>query len=558
MRLNKTTTVLSIAILSALFFVPFLGRVHLFDWDEINFAECSREMIKMHDYTRVYIDFKPFWEKPPMYFWMQSTAMKTFGVTEFAARFPNAICGIVTLIVVFLCGSRIIDRKFGILWALAYGGSLFPNMYFKSGIIDPWFNLFIFLSLYFFILYHWKRNGFDKPGLNKRPVYYVLWSGIFMGLAILTKGQVALMVFLLVLGVYLVYNRFRFYFGWGYALLFLVMAAAVTATWYGYETAKNGPWFITQFLKYQYRLFTTHDADQKGFFGYHYIVLLIGCFPASLLAIPSFFRTRYSGRFDKDFKIWMLILFWVVTVLFTIVQSRIIHYSSLAWFPVTFLAANTLYKWDRKEMGYTRYASVLIAILGGIIALLLVAAPFIAMNIKKLIPYVDDKFAQGNMEAQVNWTGWESLIGVLLIIAIVMGIRGLRKADYDRAAWSLFGGTAIVIFLASAVIVPKVERYSQGAAVDFFIQRQGENCYANVLGYGSYAQLFYTQKENPTNPKADDMDWLLTGNIDKPAYFVSKIDRIDKFKQYTGLKELYRKNGFVFLKRDMPVAPAVK
>jgi hypothetical protein len=103
------------------------------------------------------------------------------------------------------------------------------------------------------------------------------------------------------------------------------------------------------------------------------------------------------------------------------------------------------------------------------------------------------------------------------------------------------------------VIVPKVERYSQGAAVDFFIQRQGENCYANVLGYGSYAQLFYTQKERPTNPNADDMDWLLTGNIDKPAYFVSKVDRIDKYKQYTGLKELYRKNGFVFLKRDIPV-----
>jgi len=68
MQLNKTTTILLIAGLAALFFIPFLGRVHLFDWDEINFAEASREMIKTHDYTRVYIDFKPFWEKPPMFF----------------------------------------------------------------------------------------------------------------------------------------------------------------------------------------------------------------------------------------------------------------------------------------------------------------------------------------------------------------------------------------------------------------------------------------------------------------------------------------------------------
>ncbi len=85
-----------------------------------------------------------------MFFWMQSTAMKVFGVNEFAARFPNAVCGIITLIVVFVCGSKIYNKKFGVLWALAFGGSLFPNMYFKSGIIDPWFNLFTFLSLYQF------------------------------------------------------------------------------------------------------------------------------------------------------------------------------------------------------------------------------------------------------------------------------------------------------------------------------------------------------------------------------------------------------------------------
>ena len=549
--MNKTTTVLLIAVLAALFFIPFLGRVHLFDWDEINFAECSREMIKMDDYTRVYVDFKPFWEKPPMFFWMQSTAMKAFGVTEFASRFPNAICGIITLIVVFCVGRRIYDTRFGMLWALAYGGSLFPNMYFKSGIIDPWFNLFTFLSLYYFILYHWKRNGFDKEGLDKSPVYYVLWSGIFMGLAVLTKGQVSLMVFLLALGVYLIMNRFKFYFGWGHAGLFLIVALLVTSTWYGYETIKRGPWFINEFLKYQYRLFTTHDADQAGFFGYHYIVLLVGCFPASVLAIPSFFRSNYTSRYDKDFKKWMLILFWVVTVLFTIVQSRIIHYSSMAWFPVTFLAAYSLYKWQNKAAEYKKYVGVLIAILGGLISLLLLGVAFIGLNVKRLAPYVEDTFARGNMEAEVHWSGWEGIVGVLMILTLILGIRRLRRKEFNAAAWTFFGGTAIVIFLASAIIVPKVERYSQGAAIDFFIARQGENCYVHTLGYKSYGDLFYTQKERPTNLNSYNEQWLLTGPIDKPVYFVTKVDREDKYK-FPELKELYRKNGFVFLKREIP------
>lgn len=32
---------LLIALVAALLFIPFLGAVHLFDWDEINFAEAA-------------------------------------------------------------------------------------------------------------------------------------------------------------------------------------------------------------------------------------------------------------------------------------------------------------------------------------------------------------------------------------------------------------------------------------------------------------------------------------------------------------------------------------
>ena len=540
-----------IAAGSVLFFF-FLGKVHLFDWDEINFAECSREMINTNDYTRVYIDYMPFWEKPPMFFWMQSASMRLFGVTEFAARFPNALCGIITLLVVFLCGKKIYDKKFGVYWALAFAGSLFPNLYFKSGIIDPWFNLFTFLSLYLFILYTWKRNGFGKEGLKLKLTGYAIGSGLFMGLAILMKGQVALMLFMLVLGVYFIYNRFKIFFDWGHALLFFITCLFVTFSWFGYETIKNGPWFITEFLKYQYRLFTTHDAGQAGFFGYHFVVILIGCFPASVFAIPAFFKTQSSSKYDKDFKIWMLILFWVVLILFTVVQSRIIHYSALAWFPVTFLAAYTFYKWESKELVYKKFAGIFATVIGCFIALLLTAVPFFAMNIQKVIPYVKDKFAQANMQAIVNWTGFECVIGLLMFGIVIGGLIHLKKANYEKAAWIYFTGNAIVVFLASATLVPKIERYSQGAAIDFFKERKQEDCYVEVLGYKSYAQLFYTQKKIPANQNSYDKNWLLTGNIDKPAYFVTKVDKIAQFEQYKELKELYRKNGFIFLKREIP------
>jgi hypothetical protein len=118
------------------------------------------------------------------------------------------------------------------------------------------------------------------------------------------------------------------------------------------------------------------------------------------------------------------------------------------------------------------------------------------------------------------------------------------------ASWILFGGTAVFTFLASTILMPRIERYSQGAAIDFYKERRGEDCYVRPLGYKTYAHLFYAQKPIPSNPDSYDQNWLLHGDIDKPVYFVTKLGRTDRLKDLPQLKELYRKNGFVFLKRE--------
>ena len=182
-----------ITLLGILFFVPFLGGGHLFDWDEINFAEAAREMIVTGDYFHVQIDYQLFWEKPPLFIWMQVAAMKIFGVNEFAARFPNAICGITTLLLLFTIGKKIHSRRFGWIWVLTYLGSILPHLYFRSGIIDPWFNLLIFSSLYFLILTFSKEenSGQVKSIFNKNGP--LIFGGILLGLAVLTKGPVAIL-----------------------------------------------------------------------------------------------------------------------------------------------------------------------------------------------------------------------------------------------------------------------------------------------------------------------------------------------------------------------------
>ena len=66
----KTENILiqiGIAIAAALFFIPGIGSVHLFDWDEINFAESAREMITSGNYLTVQINFEQFWENLLIY-----------------------------------------------------------------------------------------------------------------------------------------------------------------------------------------------------------------------------------------------------------------------------------------------------------------------------------------------------------------------------------------------------------------------------------------------------------------------------------------------------------
>ncbi len=200
---TKNLPYLIIFLVAALLFLPFLGQVHLFDWDEINFAESAREMLLTGNWTRVMVDFQPFWEKPPFFIWLQALSMKLFGVEAFSARLPNAICGIFTLIILFRIGYKLFDKFFGLLWVLAYAGSFLPHFYFKSGIIDPIFNLFIFLGLYWLI----KMTSPEERTL-KQTRYYSILAGIFVGLAVLTKGPVGLLMPILTGLGYWAYYRF--------------------------------------------------------------------------------------------------------------------------------------------------------------------------------------------------------------------------------------------------------------------------------------------------------------------------------------------------------------
>ncbi len=538
------------ALLGAIFFLPFLGGVHLFDWDEINFAEISREMLIKQDYLRIYVNFLPFWEKPPFFFWLQVLAMKTFGVNEYAARFPNAVFGIATLVMLYNMGRHLYNHRFGVIWAGVYLGSVLPFLYFKSGIIDPVFNFFIFLGLYYTILFYWKKDGFEGIALKNNAWLYLFLGGFSVGIAILTKGQVAYLIVVLTFFVYWVYKRFYFYINVPQFLFFTFAATIVTLSWYGLETLKNGTWFIEEFNKYQYRLFSTPDAGHRGFLGYHFVVLLVGCFPASIFLIRSFSKMPTKAwNYQKDFTIWMKMLFWVVLILFSIVKSKIVHYSSMCYYPLTFLAATVVYEIIEGKITFNRWIKVGLWSIGSLFILATVALPIIGQDPSVLVPLFDDPFAVANLEAEVNWTGFEVIPGIFLFGVILTTVLMVRKGNILQGFRVLFLGTAVFVMLTLIFFIKRIEGYSQRAAIEFFEDKVGEDCYIISHGYKTYGHLFYAKKPIVENQESYDKEWLLRSDVDKTVYVITKIHKADELREIDTLEEIGDKNGFVFFKR---------
>jgi 4-amino-4-deoxy-L-arabinose transferase-like glycosyltransferase len=543
---NKFLIPFLLVIAGALMFLPFLGKTHLFDWDEINFAECAREMIMAKNYFLVTIDYKPFWEKPPLFIWMQALSMKALGIGEYAARLPNALCGIALLLILFRIGTILKDKLFGLLWVLAYAGSLLPHLYFKSGIIDPWFNLFIFLGFYFFIRYQMLNKGL-LPGKSNN---LIILSALFIALALMTKGPVAFLVFLLCAFIYWLIEKRRAIISLPKALLYLLVLAIIGGTWFGIEIL-TGHWdTVKEFVIYQVRLFKTEDSGQGGPFYYHFVVLLIGCFPASIFAIRGMMTKTIGDAKLTETSRWMSILFWVVLILFSIVKTKIIHYSSLCYYPLTYFAAVAIYQLLTGAITWKKWMGWSLGIIGGALGFALAVFPIAGMHIQSISALVKDPFAVANMQAIVNWSYFDSIAGMCLLIGLISALVFIRRKNMRMGIVFLFMSALISTNIAIATLAPKIELYSQNSALEFFESLKGKDVYVSTLGYKSYAQYFYSGMQPWKDIRCTDNNWLLTGDIDKPAYFSAKITSAeDQKKGVPDLKELYRKNGFVFFER---------
>lgn len=566
-----------IFLIGGILFIPFLGSVHLFDWDEINFAESAREMLLTQNYSQVQINFNPFWEKPPLFIWLQVLSMKIFGVNEFAARFPNALFGILTLWVIFSFSKKLFKGHVAHWWVLSYLGSITPHLYFKTGLIDPVFNFFIFLSILEFY------DALKNHHVSYNPNRNFFLAGLYTGIAILCKGPVALLVGLLVLFSMFFAKRMVWFFNIRHLFFYLLSTLIVCSIWFLPETLKNGPYFLIEFIQYQIGLFSQNIAGHQQPFYYHTLVLFFGCFPISIFAIAAWKKNEFYTYQENVFRLTMLCLFWVVLILFSIVKTKIVHYSSLCWLPLTFLSAysiesicNSIFKFKVKYL-------IITLLVGFIIAVAAISLPIIMIHYKsEIIPLIKDEFAVMNIKANVNWQYVDTFPGIILLLST---LTFLFMYLYKASKTHLFGvfliGMVIFISLSSIVLVPKIEAHTQNSIIQFYKSKSKENCYFHNAGFKTYAIYFYAntkplkqndglntvrksflKSKNALNYLAlneqerielDGIEkyWLLNNTtLDKDVYFITKSNNTQGLELNTQLKTVYNKDGFIVFKRN--------
>ena len=373
----------------------------------------------------------------------------------------------------------------------------------------------------------------------------ILSAGI-LGLAVLTKGPVAILLYGVTISIYVLIQRKIKTLKWKDVLIFTFVLIITGGSYHIYQLLLGNWQLIYDFFIYQLRLMKTEDAGHGGSILYHPLVLFIGVFPTSIFAINAFFK---KGSTNNDFRRLMVTLFLVVLVIFSLVQTKIVHYSSLCYFPLSYLAAVSVYEICYKGGILSTLTKSLLLLVGFVYAIIPGLLQLITTSISPevLKRFINNDFALACINSTVNWSGYEFIMGLafgIILVYSVFYLHGIKQVI------TIYGSTALFIFMFMFILVPKIEKYSQGAAIEFISAFKGKPVWVSTLGYYSYAPYFYADKPKRACKEIDETEFLLHGNTGCDVYFVTKITELKStLDQNPQLVVVEQKGGFVLLKR---------
>jgi 4-amino-4-deoxy-L-arabinose transferase-like glycosyltransferase len=321
-RRNWTTvSTLLATTLACIVLLSLLGHKPLTNWDEGIYAEISREMLSLGVLVPHW-NYQPWFEKPPLMFWITAAFFKIFGVHDFWARAGSAFSGVA--IVALLHG-----------WLVR-----------RNDTLAAWLSTVILLSTFGFL--HVCRVGemdvlltlgccialFGLTAIQdcKLNGWYLFWAGL--AIALMTKGAayIVLLITALLFAAIERWNSTRLGKSFWLGLLLFLM---IVLPWHLYMFHLFGAGFLTEYFGFHVLERATHQIeDHITHWWYYFWVLLISAAPFVVL-YPSAIAASLR---KKELRAWSIFALVVVSF-FTAVQTRLPHYIAPAYPALAMLTA---------------------------------------------------------------------------------------------------------------------------------------------------------------------------------------------------------------------------
>lgn len=320
MTQNSFKNLISIGFLSCLliFFFTFqLGNRPFATPDEGRYVEIPREMVATGDYLTPRLNGIKYFEKPPLFYWLQASNIKMFGIQEGPMRLWIAFFAFIGCLATYAFGKTNFDRTTGIFSAFVLASSVLYFSLSRLIILDMPVSILVTLILYSFY------QGFEAESGTKRRLWFYCFS-ISCALGVLTKGIMALaipgpiiVIWLTVIGewkrvlpVYLPTSL----------LLFLLIAAP----WHILVSLKNPEFAYKYFIVEHFMRYTT-DVHLRYKPIWFFIPILIAGFLPWTAFIPASIMDAWKNR-ASSLNSYLLIWAGWVFAFFSISNSKLIPY----------------------------------------------------------------------------------------------------------------------------------------------------------------------------------------------------------------------------------------
>lgn len=281
---GNTLFIIGIVIVTYFLYFHNLGNYKLLDVDETRYVDMSRCMRETGDYMTLFLNGTYFFEKPPLYFWLENLSFTIFNaVNEFTARVPGCVEGILTALVLFFTTKKFTkNTKWAILSALILLCSAEFLILSKTAILDILLGSMVTISV---------LCGFMTFNAEEKKKKFYWWGFyLFSALGVLGKGIPAIAVpfgIMFIAGLYT--KKFKEYFKPQYILIGAAIFFAVVIPWHKLMLNMYDPLFFDEYImKHHIARFLGSDIiHRERPFLYYVPVILWGTIPfvASFIAL---------------------------------------------------------------------------------------------------------------------------------------------------------------------------------------------------------------------------------------------------------------------------------